>query len=706
MNDTWLRRLIVLCSAGLFVPLAAPLLTGRVFVASDLIDFHLPLRFLYQSALTHGDNVLWTPALFGGFYLHGEGQLGMFHPLHLALYGLLPLGTAFNLEFLASYVAAFGGMYWLLRRLACGASGALFGAMLFAFCGFQLLHFIQMNVVATTAHVPWLLAAIDVLLMADTPRRRAAGMTGVALVLASEVLLGFPQAVWWSVLAAATFAIVRAAELRRIRRLIACAIAGACALLIGGIQLLPMADLAARSERAVVARDYALTYSLHPLNLLELWAPYVFFTRGFVNRASDPIDRFWPHEFGVYCGAAALILVAWIWIRRDALRAKRLPLMWAGALAVVGMVLALGRYGGLDVVMTYVPLVGAFRAPARYIFLVQFALAILGGIAFDDLADAARNPIRFTRRQLDLLRVPLALAVVTTALVNGQAVFIPDASITRLGTAALGVLPLAAATVLLPFAARKRSWAILALVPLAAVDLGVWGLSYVYAEPPRTVAEAAGPLPVVERRTRVDCAFDCTDAPVMRGYDLVEPYVALYPLSVLPPYEEPFQRLAGVSLELLDYRRLVPRSGALPRARLVADVRSTADAADDIWSIDLTRSALVPQPVPPLSGPPGSARLLTDRPGHIVVETNARGRQLLAIGERFHDGWTAAVDGTSAAVLRVNGDFLGCVVDAGAHRVEFRFRPRSFVLGASLSALGVLTLIAATMRFRRYPARP
>ena len=40
-------------------------------------------------------------------------------------------------------------------------------------------------------------------------------------------------------------------------------------------------------------------------------------------------------------------------------------------------------------------------------------------------------------------------------------------------------------------------------------------------------------------------------------------------------------------------------------------------------------------------------------------------RQLLVVSESYHPGWQAAVDGVPQPVLRVNGDFLGCVVGPG-----------------------------------------
>src|SRR5215831_10390869 len=222
-RDRVLSGVAAICSVALFVPLAWPFVTGRVFVFDDLYNFHLPLRSLYADALGAGHLLLWTPAVYGGVYLHGEGQLGMLHPLHLALYGLLPLQAAFNLELLANYVMAYAGMVWLLSRLELGPSARLIGAMLFAFSGFQLLHHHHLNLVAVTAHLPWLLACEDALITADRARRWAIGFAGVALVVASEVLLGFPQAVWWNVLAASAFAMFRAGATSRWSRVGACA---------------------------------------------------------------------------------------------------------------------------------------------------------------------------------------------------------------------------------------------------------------------------------------------------------------------------------------------------------------------------------------------------------------------------------------------------------------------------------------------------
>jgi hypothetical protein len=88
----------------------------------------------------------------------------------------------------------------------------------------------------------------------------------------------------------------------------------------------------------------------------------------------------------------------------------------------------------------------------------------------------------------------------------------------------------------------------------------------------------------------------------------------------------------------------------------------------------------------------GSARLAVDRPGELVAEVDVPGRRVLAFTERFHDGWSATIDRVPLQMVRVEGDFLGCVLDGGTHQVRLRFMPRSFVYGSIVSAIGAVLL--------------
>ncbi|MEO5819406.1 MAG: hypothetical protein ABIT71_02800 [Vicinamibacteraceae bacterium] len=670
-----LALVVVLCSAALLALLAVPLVRGRVFVYNDLSWFHLPMRHLYQQALEKGDSLLWTPAIFSGLYLHGEGQTGVFHPLHLLYYRLLPLRTAFNLELLTSYVAAFAGTWWFLRRLRFETVPALFGAMLVGFSGFSLLHHHHMNMVAVVAHLPWLLAAADVLLLAEERRQRRLAFAAVALLLASQFLVGFPQAIWWNGLALAAFVAGRLIETQRWWAAGSLVAAMGIGILLGGIQVLPSADAIAHSDRAALSTDFALTYSLHPLNLLQLWSP-----RALVGGSYTAADHPWFHEFGIYSGAVLPVGLVWVWLRRGALSHRRGLITGATVFAAVMLVLALGRYGGLAQVMGHLPVVGAMRAPARYIMLVQFALAGLAAIALEDLLAIRLGRAAPPAGRQPALWIPALLGVLTTAALNAQLLRYARRDVASVAAAAPGVAVLALVTLLVVLAARRVRWAVPALIIVTAADLGVYGIGFVYGEPamsiPRlmvTVQQA--PLrPEDTYATAPEVGPYVKNLLVLRGYRLTTGYVGFFPAAQHPLNGPTSQRLGGTrwTFTPAGFRR--PEGGGADRVRLL-DPEGRAAA--------------------------GNVQLTADRPGRLGVAVRVEAPAIVALTERFHHGWTATADGRPLDLVPVEGDFLGFRVDASVRQVELRFAPRSFRDGMMVSIAGVILLAAVLLVWPR-----
>jgi hypothetical protein len=58
------------------------------------------------------------------------------------------------------------------------------------------------------------------------------------------------------------------------------------------------------------------------------------------------------------------------------------------------LVLAFGKYNVIFPAYARLPLVGLFRAPARFVVLVHFATSVLAALAFADLAGLAGRPDR------------------------------------------------------------------------------------------------------------------------------------------------------------------------------------------------------------------------------------------------------------------------------------------------------------------------
>ena len=697
---------VALGCAALFGPLCVPLATGRIFTFDDLWWFHLPMRFIYQTALRSGQSILWTPDLANGLFLHAEGQVGMSHPLHLALYWLFPLSVAMNLEMLSSYVVAFTGMWLWLRRLSLAHEASLTGAMAFAFCGFNLLHLNHMNGVAIVAEIPWVLWGID-LVSTDASRRVvAAGAAAIAIVIGSQLLLGYPQYVWMSGLAVVWWAAFRLLVPLRMWRLVVVAAAALCGALIGAVQLLPTLDLAQSSIRVGTPLAFRLSLSLHPLNLLQLLSPYVFADRVY---ATNPIE-FAPHELGVYDGALATVGILWLLMRWRALRQRR---VMAALLTLCGgsLLLALGRFGGVYAFVSSLPGLTSFRAPARHIALFHLALSAVVALVIDDVVTIARTRQLVAWRRLWLLALPAALSVATAAaahVLRGSAWaashsigFASDTGLVN-GTAMVVLVALLAA-------GAARGWRGIAplLIAATALDLAAWGIPYEWRGPPTRIADIRASVPVPEGAIRGEYISPrpnyvaAMNLYPMRGYRSTLAYVGLPPATILDPLEPLTKRLAGANWTWTGATwARVP--DPMPRARLVTDVRRSSHVPADVQTIDIRTTALVTQRIrEAVTGVPGTAIVVEDRNGRLVVQTAAPTPQLLVTTERFHSGWQADEDGQPLGVRPVYGDFLGCVVPPGTHTVTFRFAPASVRRGLWLSGIGVLLTAACLLAAAR-----
>ena len=271
---------LVVSIAALFLALAWPMLRGEVYLADDLGDFHLPLRAFYAQQLARSEPFDWCPDLYCGFYLTGEGQIGGYHPLHWLLYRVLRLSLAFDLECWLSYPLMLIGLYAFFLRLRLSGESALFGALVFTFGGFNLLHFVHPNAIAVIAHLPWLLCAIDIALRSQTAKYRCWAWLAVGALTGSQLLLGYPQYVLYSAIVESGYVLLVGWNLpargRAMVRGIACWVAALwLGILLAGVQLLPTFDLLQHSVRQNTDHPLAAQGALHPFNLLQLVAPYL-----------------------------------------------------------------------------------------------------------------------------------------------------------------------------------------------------------------------------------------------------------------------------------------------------------------------------------------------------------------------------------------------------------------------------------------------
>ena len=446
---------------------------------------------------------------------------------------------------------------------------------------------------------------------------------------------------------------------------------------------------------------------------MQLVAPYLFQTRVVGQNT---------HELGLYAGAVPLVLCTWLFAQRRNWGRLR-PLVRASMVfGFLVLLLATGEFGGLYRLQSFVPLADRFRFPCRAIVLVQFCIASAAAIALALLREGGGNggclgvapphpgPLprgergNGDRALMVVFIVSLALAVVGPL---AWPQYVAGHMLVWCGPLLVGI-----AAALVALAERGVRGAMVVLVAFTALDLSCYGLSHAVYPQTADLHEFVASISVPPERTGVRVVASdgakglrTGDRMLLAGVERVDGYAGLEPAKRLDYNTMPALQLAGVAWLLQPSesgRQWAAVAPTAPRARLVTHIRQAQPSGES--DRPAMETATVDAAIDLPQATPGSARVVADSPGRITVSSDAPTRQLLVTTESFDSGWRALVDGKAERVVRVNGDFLGCVVEAGAHRVCFEFRPPSLQAGAVVCACGLeLMLCTFWIRLRRRP---
>jgi hypothetical protein len=678
-------------------------------------------------------------------------QPALFYPTTwLAL--AMPVTRALSVAIVLHVWLAGVGMLAWLREEGCSLDASLLGALTFAFGGyfFARVQAGHLGVIATGAWLPLLLALYRRSLTRRSYRLALVGGLSVGLAL----LAGHTASFFYVGLALVAYTGFRAWEARRevraarrlIRPLMTLGLMLGLGLAVAAVQLLPLAELAARSARqAGASYEFAARFPWPPGYLLTLLVPNFF---------GEPVRTGYWGE-GVYDEVILYVGVLPLLLTLVALRLRQRLVPFLAGLGLGGLLLAFGEYGILHrLFFRFVPGFSLTRAPARAGFLFALAAAAACALAADAL-QAATSTER--RRLLSPLRpavVAIVAGVTLTLLVCLFGAFAlhrdtnPDAGrlyhLANQGALFLLFFLLSAALLGAWRDAQRvpRSWLWLA-GGLILLDLWGYGSRIVTVKPvaPSAVwATVAGAVskPAAARvlpwglndfeqnggmpfRLRSVFGYDplilqrfeefvsSRPDPRARTYDLLN---AGYLVAVAPqefPDEPDAPRLVVEANGVWVYER----PSALPRAWVAAqsEVLPSGEMLARIHDpqFEPRRTALVERPLdcaPREGGAGGEAEILLYGASRIVARTGGGGG-VLVFSEVDYPGWRASVDGVPAELVRADYLLRALCVPAGEHVVTLVYDPPLLKVGLGISAValtGVLLAAAWPLLGRRRDA--
>jgi Bacterial membrane protein YfhO len=659
----------------------------------------------------HGEFPLWDPHAWGGQTLIGQLLPGAAYPLNWLLF-LLPLSSGrinqmwLHFYFIITHFFAAVFCYWLCRDLKRTRSGSILAGVVFALSG----------VVGSVGWPQMLNGAIWIPLIVLFLLRSCRGerpLTSAALsgtFLGIAFLSGHHQIPTFTCLMASSLWLFEISR-RRLQASKPIAMFVLFTALVGALQILPAYEYGTRSIRWVGSQNpiswgqyvpYSVhqQYSLYPLGVLGLVLPNV-------------------TQQDTFVGLAALTLA----IIGLALGFRYTEVRILGAICVGGLLFALGAFSVFHgVAYLLVPMVEKARSPGMAIVIVQFSIAVLTAYGLDSL-----RLITVSRWWILALATVGVLPWPALAVVSALRA---ETSLEYERWAVLAIVALALAAILHGWKSRHLSdrTAICLLFVVVIFELGTMtGANYPHRE------SAGGYLAELEKNsdvvdflrkqpdlTRVEVDMKAVPYNIgdWEGIDQYQAYLGGITTNLTRLEVERLEggRLAPMLFALNYYLGREPvRSGqqevfvgksglkvfrypnAFPRLWTVHEALpvKVPDLIPHLQAADLRRQVFLSQAAPALEKCSGedAVRLLARGNARILVEAQMACKGMVIISETFFPGWEATIDGRGVRIYEAYGVLQGVVIDAGAHKIELRYRPMVVYCGAVLTVSGVLAVL-------------
>jgi Bacterial membrane protein YfhO len=391
-----------------------PAVIGKtVLVYGDSLLYSVLMRMLSGALLAKGVFPMWNPHTFAGMPLFAAIQPGVLYPPNWG-FAILPTWVAMNILVITTYHVALIGTYLYARAIQLTVIGAFVAASAFAFGGFMISHLEQINFIAATAWLPWLLLSIEKIRRSRSWREAWRWVAGGSVVIALQVFAGLPQATWLIVLVSGAYLLFSLIaridpEQNSMRLVSAVAAMCVCGALLSAIQILPSFELQQQGERAAISYETFASFAMAPRYWLTLIFPF-FYGGGLPPYRIELWDNWWIKWVCGYVGMLGLLLVMVAWFARER---RALVCFWS-IVAVCAVVLATGDNlpFGLNHLLYRVPVYNLFRGSYRHTYEFTFALAVIAGIGADSLFERARAGRALRRASLALGIVVMAVALI------------------------------------------------------------------------------------------------------------------------------------------------------------------------------------------------------------------------------------------------------------------------------------------------------
>lgn len=698
-------------------------------IATDPILQTYPWKKIVIDNMKDENLPLWNPYNFSGYPLLANVQSSSFAILNI-LFFIFPFNLAWSLAIILPAILASMFMYFFLRSLKISQTASVFGSVVLPFSGF-FVSWQQWGTVITSAMwLPLILLAINKIFQ----KVNALWFLILVFAVSQTIFSGHLQTAFYALLATLLYLGYRHFNSKNFRAMFICFFAITLGIIVSAIQLMPTLEFLSHSARSIDQGYYQgrEDWFLPLKHLIQLVAPDYF-----GNPTTYNYRGIWNYgEFVSFIGIIPLGLALLAILQRSKATLFFLVLT-IGSLALA----TLNPISKLPYVLN-LPLISSAQ-PSRIIFLMVFSLSTLAALGFDYFFSIKKKVTVF------LPGIALFSTLVIIVIFTFLASYDPQVALRNL------VFPLALviiffAITLVRSLISKRLIVIL-LIIVGSLELFRFGYKYlpftksslIFPQTKTTEFLENQPKPfrimTTDRRILPPNTSSVYQIESVEGYDplYLSDYAKLVSAwesgnvgevgsfgRIITPhrYDSPIANFLNVRYlltfddinsdqftKVLDEgeTKVFENNNVLPRAFFAQEVVKVGSKEEELKTIidkniDLNTKAASQEFEFPNQEINSSIKIINYQDQNFELATTSDKDAPLIVSNVFYPDWRAFVDGNEVQIRRVNFMFQSIMVPHGTHKIEFKFKPKSFYNGLYISSASFIsTLIIALYLWRR-----
>ncbi|MBI4631715.1 MAG: hypothetical protein HY740_08390, partial [Chloroflexi bacterium] len=391
-------------------------------VSDLLLENYAWKRFIVDS-LKSGELPLWNPHQFAGVPFLAAGQHSALYPFSIIFY-VLPIPNAYGWFIVSQFFLAGLFAYIFLRSLGQSKFAAFIGGLIYEFSLFMIVSVVFVMIIAGVVWLPLILACVEWIVrqrpaLGGRPSSLPWVMLG-GVALGFQILAGHPEIVYYTLLIAGTYSVVKLTEyaIRNKGSRIAYSVFRpsiyllsmvALGIALGAVQLLPLFEVTSQNFRVGSATlDQVRGWAFPVRHILAFFVPNIFgnpshhtyfdlFTQQWTavskNTLGESITRIdWGIknyvEGGAYLGILPLILAFFGILSTTQQPNHRTTKLFFALLAFFSLNFIFGS--PLYAIIYYLPFLNQLHSPFRWVLPLSLAIAVLAGFGLDHIR--TRNP--------------------------------------------------------------------------------------------------------------------------------------------------------------------------------------------------------------------------------------------------------------------------------------------------------------------------